>query len=105
MGFARRTTLRSVCPSSCSRRYECWRLGICAKAQEQELSKGANMPNTSPIDMGKDTANMKDGGDTMEHYADEMSSEAGSSGLESSDAKRAKTQAVALSQAAESARA
>jgi hypothetical protein len=41
----------------------------------------------------------------MEHDADEMLSEEGSSGLESSDARRAKAQAMALSQAAESARA
>src|SRR6266567_4526988 len=64
-----------------------------------------NMPTTSPIEADTDAANVPDGEDSMEYYADEMSGEAGRSGLESSEAKRAKAQAIALSKAAETARA
>jgi uncharacterized protein YjdB len=63
------------------------------------------MATSSPIGMDTDTANVPDGEDSMENYADEMSGEAGSSGLEGSEAKRAKAQAIALSKAAETARA
>lgn len=64
-----------------------------------------NMATTSPIEADTGAANVPDGEDSMENYADEMSGEAGSSGLESSEAKRAKAQAIALSKAAETARA
>jgi hypothetical protein len=78
---------------------------VYARAQEQELSMGGNMPTTPPTGTDTDTANVLEGEDPMEYHAGEMSGDAGTSGLEGSEAMQAKAQAIALSKAAEAAKA